>query len=80
MELIKQLLHAFLALWLLKLTDAQTVTVTIGEFAAGVFIEWVGFFSAFPAASIGSTTYPGQAFFSTSGSTSVIANPAYTCK
>ena len=62
MELINQLLRSFLALWLLTLTDAQGVTVTIGEFAAGVFIEWVGFFSAFPAPAQSLGTFLGPAF------------------
>ena len=80
MELIKQLLHAFLALWLLKLTDAQTVTVTIGEFAAGVFIEWVGYFSDFPTGSAPLETSPGQAFYSTPTATGVFTGPDFICK
>ena len=80
MELINQLLHAFLALWLLTLTDAQGVTVTIGEFATGVFVEWVGFFSAFPTVSLGSETFPGPAFFSSTSATGVFTGPDYRCK
>ena len=80
MELINQLLRSFLALWLLTLTDAQGVTVTIGEFATGVFVEWVGYFSAFPGPIQDSGTFPIQAFYSNAVVTAVFANPAYNCK
>ena len=42
-------LRAFLALWLLKQADTQTVTVTIGEFDSRVFIEWYGSVTVLPA-------------------------------
>ena len=80
MELINQLLHAFLALWLLTLTDAQGVTVTIGEFATGVFIEWVGYFSDFPTGAGAPETFFGQAFYSTIDAVGVFAELDYTCK
>ena len=49
MELINQLLRVFLALWLLKQANTQTVTVTIGEFDSKVFIEWYGSVTDLPA-------------------------------
>ena len=49
MELINQLLRAFLALLLFTVQQVDAaVTVTFGEFAGGVFIEWDGFFSVYP--------------------------------
>ena len=81
MELINQLLHAFLALWLLTLTDAQGVTVTIGEFATGVFVEWVGFFSSFPPGGLATSgSFSSQAFFSDTEATAVTVNPIFNCK
>ena len=87
MELTKQPLHfAFLAFWLLNQADAaaaaaaQGVTVTIGEFATGVFIEWVGVFSARPGPFDFSNTLSSQAFVSDAFSMGVVANLDYSCK
>ena len=83
MELITQLLHyVFLAFWLFKQADAvaaQGVTVTIGEFANGVFIEWVGAFSAFPAPTY-SGIFPNQGFVSGTTVTAFLVNTNYNCK
>ena len=81
MELINQLLRVFWALLLFTVqqVDGQTVTVTIGEFAGGVFIEWVGFFSALPVGLYFSNPVT-PTFVSSSTGVGVFASTAYSCK
>ena len=82
MELINLFLRVFWALLLFTVqqADAQTVTVTIGEFAGGVFIEWVGFLSDFPVGLFFSSTATIPTFVSNANGAGFFVSTAYSCK
>ena len=81
MKLIKQLLLAILvALFFSEPADTQTVSVTIGEFASRVFVEWFGILDVIPPSPAGSADNVASIFASYPGETTAFAYPDYNCK